>query len=223
MRSQWKSFHSRASQTPLRVCHLHQLSYQWTEERHLGILIGQQGLSQTFNNSSSQCVILSVTSILCEIITSIEMIKQHKKLILLQQQKLQANRSTLDEVPDLTDLRLPMSSLEDLRRVEGQLSDQDLKKNLTIYLGLSGGMTTKENVWRILSKLLTNGLAMKMNWIRANGKPAFEPLALKSFVIGKFAFKATAWGREASSGELNKTGQHVNFIVSWEVHYYITV
>uniref|UniRef100_A0A673XHQ5 Uncharacterized protein n=1 Tax=Salmo trutta TaxID=8032 RepID=A0A673XHQ5_SALTR len=80
----------------------------------------------------------------------------------------------------LTDLRLPMSSLENLRRVEGQLSDQDLKNYLIIYLGLFGGMTTKKNVWRILSKLLTNGLAMKMNW-----KQAFEPLALKSFVIGK--------------------------------------
>ncbi|KAK6318540.1 hypothetical protein J4Q44_G00118310 [Coregonus suidteri] len=63
--------------------------------------------------------------ILREILTSIEMIKQQQKLILLQLQKLQANRSTLDEVPDLTDLRLPISSLEDLRRVEGQLSDQE--------------------------------------------------------------------------------------------------
>ncbi|KAK6315770.1 hypothetical protein J4Q44_G00132940 [Coregonus suidteri] len=76
-----------------------------------------------------------------------------------------------------------MSSLEDLRRVEVKLSDQDLKNDLTIYLGLSGGMTTKENVWRILSKLLTNGLAMKKNWRGANGKQAFEPLALKSVVI----------------------------------------
>ncbi|KAK6315769.1 hypothetical protein J4Q44_G00132930 [Coregonus suidteri] len=59
MRSQRKSFHARASQTPLRVCHLHQLSdIQRTEERHLGILIGQQGLSQTFNNSTNQCVIM---------------------------------------------------------------------------------------------------------------------------------------------------------------------
>ena len=47
-------------------------------------------------------------------------------------------------------------------------------------------MTTKENVWKILSKLLTNALAMKINWRGANGKQAFEPLALKSVVIGKF-------------------------------------
>ena len=68
---------------------------------------------------------------------------------------------------------------------------------LDIYLGLSGGMNTKENVWRILSKLLTNGLVMKINWRGANGKQAFEPLALKIVVMGKFAFMATAWGREA--------------------------
>ncbi|XP_041694337.1 uncharacterized protein LOC121532609 [Coregonus clupeaformis] len=72
--------------------------------------------------------------ILREILTSVEMIKQQQKLILLQLQKLQANRSTLDEVPDLTDLRLPMSSLEDLRRVEGQLSDQDIKNNLVLCI-----------------------------------------------------------------------------------------
>jgi hypothetical protein len=47
------------------------------------------------------------------------------------------------------------------------------------YLGLSGGIT-KKNVWR-----------------GANGKQVFEPPALKSVVIGKFAFKDTAWGREA--------------------------
>jgi hypothetical protein len=48
----------------------------------------------------------------------------------MQLQKLQAKRSTLDEVPNLTDLRLTMSSLEYLRRVEGQLSDEDLEKDL---------------------------------------------------------------------------------------------
>ncbi|XP_062339700.1 uncharacterized protein LOC134038105 [Osmerus eperlanus] len=121
--------------------------------------------------------------ILREILTSMEILKQQQRQILLQLQKLQTNASNLDEVPDLTDLRLPMSLLEDLKRVEGQLSDQGIKKNLTAYLGLSGGMTTKENVWRILAKLLTNALAMKINWRGANGKQAFEPLALKSVVI----------------------------------------
>ncbi|XP_046880880.1 uncharacterized protein LOC124470804 [Hypomesus transpacificus] len=81
----------------------------------------------------------SVTSkaILRKILTSMEILKQQRRQILLQLQKLQANasNSSLDEVPDMTNLRLPMSSLEDLKRVEGQLSDQGIKKNLTAYLG----------------------------------------------------------------------------------------
>ncbi|XP_029548437.1 uncharacterized protein LOC115149627 [Salmo trutta] len=94
-------------------------------------------------------------AILREILTSIEMIKQKQKLILPQLQKLQYYIHYIC-----------------------------VFVFQTMYLRLSGGMTTKGNVWRILSKLLTNVLAMKMNWRGANGKQAFEPLALKSVVIG---------------------------------------
>ncbi|KAJ7998511.1 hypothetical protein DPEC_G00205680 [Dallia pectoralis] len=44
-------------------------------------------------------------------------------------------------------------------------------------------MTAKETVWRILSQLLSNALAIKINWRGANGKQAFEPLALKYIVL----------------------------------------
>lgn len=57
-------------------------------------------------------------------------------------------------------------------------------------------MTTKETVWGILTKLLTNALALKMNWRRSNGKQAFKPLVLKGIVLSNFAFRATAWGRQ---------------------------
>ena len=53
---------------------------------------------------------------------------------------------------------------------------------------------TKETVWRILTKLLTNALALKMKWRGAYGKQAFKPLVLKGTVLSNFAFRATAWG-----------------------------
>lgn len=49
------------------------------------------------------------------------------------------------------------------------------------YFGLAGGMTTKETVWRTLTQLLTNA----MNWRGANGKEAFEPLALVALFLSQ--------------------------------------
>uniref|UniRef100_A0A673XMA5 Uncharacterized LOC115149627 n=1 Tax=Salmo trutta TaxID=8032 RepID=A0A673XMA5_SALTR len=80
-------------------------------------------------------------------------------------------------------LREILTSIEMIKQKQKLILPQ-LQNGGPTFGGLSGGMTTKGNVWRILSKLLTNVLAMKMNWRGANGKQAFEPLALKSVVIG---------------------------------------
>jgi len=54
-----------------------------------------------------------------------------------------------------------------------------------VYFGMIGGMTVKETVWRVLTKMLTNNFAKKVNWRGANGKQAFEPLALKGILLSK--------------------------------------
>lgn len=56
------------------------------------------------------------------------------------------------------------------------------------YFGLAGGLTVKESVWRIMSKLLTNPLAKQINWRGVNGKFGFEQLAIKDVVLSKFIY-----------------------------------
>ncbi|KAK6310761.1 hypothetical protein J4Q44_G00188160 [Coregonus suidteri] len=75
----------------------------------------------------SQSIQQQPLPVLCEILTSLDTRKQ-QQLILLQLQRLQLNGSTPSEVPDVTDLGLPLSSLEYLKRVEGTIAGQpDLK------------------------------------------------------------------------------------------------
>ena len=62
--------------------------------------------------------------------------------------------------------------------------------------GLAGGMTTKERDYvENMNKTPDKSLAMNMNWRGANGKQAFERLALKGIALSKFPFRATAWER----------------------------
>ncbi|KAI2644480.1 Arginine-glutamic acid dipeptide repeats protein [Labeo rohita] len=58
-----------------------------------------------------------------------------------------------------------------------------LVPHLVTYFGLAGGLTVKESVWRIMSKLLTNPLAKQINWRGVNGKFGFEQLAIKDVVL----------------------------------------
>ncbi|KAJ8342329.1 hypothetical protein SKAU_G00322570 [Synaphobranchus kaupii] len=94
-----------------------------------------------------------------------ETIKQQQQLILLQLQRIQSSGADCAEVPNLSDLGFPVSSLEHLARVEGRIAAQsDLKNKLITFFGLSGGMTTKETVWRVLAKALANDVAKKIKW-----------------------------------------------------------
>ena len=86
------------------------------------------------------------------------------------------------------------------------------------YLGLSGGMTTKESVWRIMAKLFTNTLAKNINWRGRNNKQKIENLTIKRVIISECAAARTyctskPWGGgkwnlvcRLQGGELQKLG-----------------
>lgn len=83
---------------------------------------------------------------------------------------------------------------------EGLLGNQTSNRTWSHLLDwLEEWPPRNETVWRILTKLLTNALAMKMNWRGANGKQAFERLALKGIVPG-----LSAESTKASDGEIEK-------------------
>ena len=52
-------------------------------------------------------------------------------------------------------------------------------------LGLAGSLTVKDTVWGVMGKLMTNQLALKVNWKGCNGKMAFGTLAVNDVVKSK--------------------------------------
>ena len=71
------------------------------------------------------CVVFYFSSVLREILTSLEVIKQNQQLILLQLQRSQQPV----EVPEVSGI--PLASQEDLRRLEERISaNAEYKQNL---------------------------------------------------------------------------------------------
>lgn len=136
-----------------------------------------------------------------EILTKLETIEKHQLLILRHLQRCSPEQQPV-EVPDV-DLPVPVTSQGQLSRVEEAIVLQpDLKRKLIVYFGMIGGMTVKETVWRVLTKMLTNNFAKKVNWRGANGKQAFEPLALKGILLS--AVRRNSLTSDATDGEIER-------------------
>ncbi|XP_041950685.1 uncharacterized protein LOC121711290 isoform X2 [Alosa sapidissima] len=78
----------------------------------------------------------------------------------------------------------PLKGPDDLMVLERDLqSVLELKKDLTLLLGLAGGATLRETVWRVLQRVFTNEFSQKVTWRGLSGKVAFEKQLLKTIVI----------------------------------------
>ncbi|XP_067282158.1 uncharacterized protein [Pseudorasbora parva] len=149
------------------------------------------------------CCSSSCVSLLTEVLKAQEVIKQQLAIILKNQQKQNSAQSQSDELPDITTFNLPLSDLSDLERLENQIKDQpEQMKKLVTYLGTIGGFSTKEAVWRILGKLLTNSLAKIINWSGANQKVAFRALALRTIVVN--AVRTNAHTKSSTDKEVER-------------------
>ncbi|KAG7216518.1 hypothetical protein INR49_002005 [Caranx melampygus] len=141
--------------------------------------------------------------ILLEVLVSLETIKQQNTTVL---QILQAGNSSgglLCEPPDVGALPLPLQSVQDLRSLEHRLSTEpELKKKMTSYLGLAGGMTTKESVWRIMAKLFTNTLAKNINWRGRNNKQKLENLTIARVILN--AVRQNSFCKDAVDEEIER-------------------
>ncbi|XP_056123945.1 uncharacterized protein LOC130102073 [Rhinichthys klamathensis goyatoka] len=97
--------------------------------------------------------------------------------------EMQTNYPHTLEVPDVSGF--PLTSLNELAKLEESIAAQGdiYRRKLVTYFGLAGGLTVKESVWRIMTKLMTNRLAKQINWRGLNGKYAFEQLVIKDVVL----------------------------------------
>ncbi|XP_077083444.1 uncharacterized protein LOC143736684 [Siphateles boraxobius] len=124
-----------------------------------------------------------LTAIAKEILIQLDSIREQQLLILVQLQKISSGQAVPDITPDPTHFGLPLSTIEELQRLEETLKNLEEKKNLTVLLGMVGGMTLKDTVGRVLKRAMNTSLARLINWSGANRKPAFKGLILKSVVL----------------------------------------
>nr|XP_055073488.1 uncharacterized protein LOC129453312 [Misgurnus anguillicaudatus] len=123
------------------------------------------------------------TAIAKEILIQLDSIREQQLLILVQLQKISSSQTVPDFTPDPTHFGLPLSTIEELQCLEETLKNPEEKKNLTVFLGMVGGMTLKDTVGRVLKRTMNSSLARLINWSGANRKPAFKGLTLKSVVL----------------------------------------
>ncbi|XP_065150670.2 uncharacterized protein [Paramisgurnus dabryanus] len=123
------------------------------------------------------------TAIAKEILIQLDSIREQQLLILVQLQKISSSQAVPDFTPDPTHFGLPLSTIEELQCLEETLKNPEEKKNLTVLLGMVGGMTLKDTVGRVLKRTMDSSLARLINWSGANRKPAFKGLTLKSVVL----------------------------------------
>ncbi|XP_060776772.1 uncharacterized protein LOC132886220 [Neoarius graeffei] len=119
------------------------------------------------------------TSLLREILIQLTTIREQQMFILVELQSHSTGRPISEALPDASHCRLPLSFQEDLQNLEVLLKNPEEKRNLTVHLGIVGGLTVKETVWRIMKRTVTTSLAKGLSWSGVNGKPAFKNLALK--------------------------------------------
>ncbi|XP_072249665.1 uncharacterized protein [Leuresthes tenuis] len=139
--------------------------------------------------------------ILLEVLVSLETIKQQNSTVLKILQSGGSSAAPHCDPPDVG--ALPLQSVQDLRNLEHRLSTEpELIKKLISYLGLSGGMTTKESVWRIMAKLFTNTLAKNVNWRGRNNKQKIESLTIKRVVLN--AVRQNSFCKDAVYEEIER-------------------
>ncbi|KAG9278043.1 hypothetical protein AMEX_G5834 [Astyanax mexicanus] len=159
--------------------------------------IGQQ----TRPASNFGMVDSDTSAILREILVSLETLKEQQKFLLAHVLKLGSGGPT--NIPDVTDLGLPLASIQELKDLDEQIRVRPEQKNkLTTYLGFTGGVNTKEAVWRAMSTLLTNSLAKEINWSGANRKLAFKSLSIKGVVLN--AVRKCPHARDATDKEVEQ-------------------
>ncbi|XP_059426196.1 uncharacterized protein LOC132160553 [Carassius carassius] len=137
-----------------------------------------------------------------------------REIIAKQEVMCDMQRNLLRIVQDLSSTPTPHGHQMDvsflpLRDAEALLAlDRDIKtnperrKDLVLTLGLAGGVTLKDTVWRVMKMLLQNDLACKINWTGLHGKTSFQGLEVKNVVTE--AIRRNPGCRESTNQEVEQ-------------------
>ncbi|XP_063077564.1 uncharacterized protein LOC134467655 [Engraulis encrasicolus] len=127
-----------------------------------------------------------------EMVTKMEMVLQQISI-------LQAQHAASAAPPPAAVEGLPLTSKDDLMLLEARLMDPQEEERVISYLGLVGGLTVKDCVWRILQRAMTNDLAQSLNWRGANGKLPLSKFRLRRVItsaVRKNPLTASATDKE---------------------------
>uniref|UniRef100_A0A671XHP8 Uncharacterized protein n=1 Tax=Sparus aurata TaxID=8175 RepID=A0A671XHP8_SPAAU len=131
----------------------------------------------------SECGFVEVPSsaLLKEVLVNQQILMDQQKNIIRMIQDMQRSTNAVTGIP--TTNVFPLNDKPALYALERDLGSQpDLRNKLVITLGLVGGATVKETVWRILKQAIKNDLAKTISWRGLNGKVPFEKLHLRAVV-----------------------------------------
>ncbi|XP_073727164.1 uncharacterized protein [Misgurnus anguillicaudatus] len=77
----------------------------------------------------------------------------------------------------------PLTSMEELDRLEEQLSEREVMEKMVNKLSVRGGHTMKKTIWRICSKVFGPVLATQLNWCGRGDKRGIRQTRIKELLI----------------------------------------
>ncbi|KAF4116428.1 hypothetical protein G5714_003917 [Onychostoma macrolepis] len=85
---------------------------------------------------------------------------------------------------DSEDDVFPLKTMEELDKLERQLSEKALMQKMVNRLSISGGHTLKKTIWRICSKVF-RPVAKQLNWCGRGEKRGIRKTNIGALLIGQ--------------------------------------
>ncbi|XP_059387591.1 uncharacterized protein LOC132121867 [Carassius carassius] len=99
-------------------------------------------------------------------------------------QSLAANNRSSAPVVDSEDDVFPLTTMEELDKLERQLSEKAMMQKMVNRLSISGGHTLKKTIWRICSKVF-GPVAKQLNWCGRGEKRGIRKTNIGALLIDK--------------------------------------
>ncbi|XP_026113237.1 uncharacterized protein LOC113091818 isoform X4 [Carassius auratus] len=98
-------------------------------------------------------------------------------------QSLAANNRSSAPVVDSEDDVFPLTTMEELDKLERKLSEKAMMQKMVNRLSISGGHTLKKTIWRICSKVF-GPVAKQLNWCGRGEKRGIRKTNIGALLIG---------------------------------------
>ncbi|XP_052395257.1 uncharacterized protein LOC127943105 isoform X2 [Carassius gibelio] len=98
-------------------------------------------------------------------------------------QSLAANNRSSAPVVDSEDEVFPLTTMEELDKLERKLSEKAMMQKMVNRLSISGGHTLKKTIWRICSKVF-GPVAKQLNWCGRGEKRGIRKTNIGALLIG---------------------------------------